>query len=473
MNKYTVQKGDTLAAIGRKYGVSYMDIAKENNISNPDQIYEGQTLQISMPANTGSNTSGRADTVTPATTINKGTAPAAKPVTSPGGVTYGDFSYADFNPMDDPVIQQAYAALEQHNANKPGAWVDPYQSQYMGFLNQYENRDPFSYDFNSDALYQQYKDSYIQQGQMAMMDTMGQAAAMTGGYGNSYAQTVGQQAYNQQLGQLNDIMPELYGMAYDRYQQEGQEMLNMYDRYKGLSDQSFDRHQVEQDNWYREDARLTDNYNTLYDREHDDWERGYNTALEEYLTGRNEKFTADENEKNRVESNRANAKSDLINLITATGYEPTDSELASAGMTREQAKGYAKAYSDSKTGGTSDYSDLDYDTQQKWSKEANKAGKTWSGLTSVWNRMKISEHNPMSSAEFILDYALNNGITPTAADLDSFQTKLEREGLTNDEAAAFIGEWAMAFGLIGLKQPSQNPTTTGGGGGGRHMWDQK
>jgi len=308
---------------------------------------------------------------------------------------------------------------------------------------------------------------------MAMMDTMGQAAAMTGGYGNSYAQTVGQQAYNQQLGQLNDIMPELYGMAYDRYQQEGQEMLNMYDRYKGLSDQSFDRHQVEQDNWYREDARLTDNYNTLYDREHDDWERGYNTALEEYLTGRNEKFTADENEKNRVESNRANAKSDLINLITATGYEPTDSELASAGMTREQAKGYAKAYSDSKTGGTSDYSDLDYDTQQKWSKEANKAGKTWSGLTSVWNRMKISEHNPMSSAEFILDYALNNGITPTAADLDSFQTKLEREGLTNDEAAAFIGEWAMAFGLIGLKQPSQNPTTTGGGGGGRHMWDQK
>ena len=70
---------------------------------------------------------------------------------------------------------------------------------------------------NSDALYQQYRDLYTQQGQMAMMDTMGQAAAMTGGYGNSYAQTAGQQMYNQYLGKLNEVVPELYQQAYNRY----------------------------------------------------------------------------------------------------------------------------------------------------------------------------------------------------------------------------------------------------------------
>ena len=95
-------------------------------------------------------------------------------------------------------------------------------------LKQYLNREKFSYDFNEDALYQQYKDKYIQQGKMAMQDTMGQAAALTGGYGNSYAATVGNQAYNASLENLNDIIPELYQLAYDRYNQEGQDILNKY-----------------------------------------------------------------------------------------------------------------------------------------------------------------------------------------------------------------------------------------------------
>ena len=93
-------------------------------------------------------------------------------------------------------------------------------------LKEYLNRKDFSYNFNEDALYQQYKDKYIQQGKLAMADTIGQASAMTGGYGNSYAATVGNQAYQASLQNLNDIIPELYQMAYDRYNQKGQDMLN-------------------------------------------------------------------------------------------------------------------------------------------------------------------------------------------------------------------------------------------------------
>ena len=100
------------------------------------------------------------------------------------------------------------------------------QNDWNTLYDQYYNRDPFSYDFNADALYQQYKDKYIRQGKLAMADTMGQATAMTGGYGNSYAQSVGQQAYQASLENLNDIVPELYQMAYDRYNQEGQDMLS-------------------------------------------------------------------------------------------------------------------------------------------------------------------------------------------------------------------------------------------------------
>ena len=95
-------------------------------------------------------------------------------------------------------------------------------------LSDIKNRKEFSYNLDEDALYQQYKDKYIKQGKLAMEDTIGQASAMTGGYGNSYAQSVGNQAYNAHLENLNDIVPELYQMAYDRYNNETQDLYNQY-----------------------------------------------------------------------------------------------------------------------------------------------------------------------------------------------------------------------------------------------------
>ena len=83
------------------------------------------------------------------------------------------------------------------------------------------NRQPFKYDYASDPLYAQYRESYTQQGKQAMRDTMGQAAALTGGYGSSYGQAVGQQQYDAYLQRLNDVLPELYGMARDVYADEG------------------------------------------------------------------------------------------------------------------------------------------------------------------------------------------------------------------------------------------------------------
>ena len=101
-----------------------------------------------------------------------------------------------------------------------------YAAQYAKAINDYVNRGKFTYDFNADPVYNQYKDSYTRQGRLAMKDTMGQAAALTGGYGNSYAQTAGQQVYNNYMQKLNDVVPQLSESAYSRYVQEGQDMLN-------------------------------------------------------------------------------------------------------------------------------------------------------------------------------------------------------------------------------------------------------
>lgn len=49
---YTVRSGDTLSQIAKQYGVNYMDIAKTNNIADPNRIYANQLLKIpgSSPA---------------------------------------------------------------------------------------------------------------------------------------------------------------------------------------------------------------------------------------------------------------------------------------------------------------------------------------------------------------------------------------------------------------------------------------
>lgn len=108
-------------------------------------------------------------------------------------------------------------------------------------LEAYLNRKDFQFDLNADALYRQYKDRYVEQGKKAMQDTIGRAAALTGGYGSSYAQNVGQKAYQESLQQLGDVVPALYKLAYDRYQDKGDTLYKTYQSWAQLEQETADR----------------------------------------------------------------------------------------------------------------------------------------------------------------------------------------------------------------------------------------
>ena len=94
------------------------------------------------------------------------------------------------------------------------------QAGYNNALNALTNREAFKYDLSNDQLYQQAKDQYQQMGRTAMADTIGQASAMTGGYGNSYATTAGSQAYQSYLQQLNNNIADYYNLALGAYNSE-------------------------------------------------------------------------------------------------------------------------------------------------------------------------------------------------------------------------------------------------------------
>ena len=195
-----------------------------------------------------------------------------KPATKSANATQGTTSTTStgtaptgYQPSD--TVAQAQQMLNDYMAQKPGAYQSTWQGQMDELMNQILNRKPFEYDVNSDALYQQYKDQYVLQGQQAMLDTMGQAAALTGGYGNSYAQTAGQQAYQGYLQQLNDRIPDLYQLALSKYQMEGNALADQYAMLGAREDQAYGRYRDSVSDYYNELQRLYSQYNT--EREYD------------------------------------------------------------------------------------------------------------------------------------------------------------------------------------------------------------
>lgn len=247
-------------------------------------------------------------------------------------------------------VSAAMQELQNVISQQPAA----FQSQHMGelnnILNQILGRKNFSYDMSNDPFYQNYRQMYMNAGKQAMQDTVGQMSALTGGYGNSYAATAGQQQYNQYLQQLNDRIPELQGMALDRYNAEG-DLLGM--KYGMLND--------------------------AYNREYGEWQDQYNRWLGErdfaqgnYESERNFDYGQYSDDVNNwfdiagMEQQQGNADRDYYfdwaMTLLENGKMPTADTLLKAGLSEEEVRllfmgsGSGGSGSSSKSGsGKSDY----------------------------------------------------------------------------------------------------------------------
>ena len=198
--------------------------------------------------------------------------------------TYDDFAYDEYKESDS--VKQAGDALNSHLATKPGEYESKWQTQLDSLMDSIMNREKFSYDLNGDALYQQAKDKYVQLAKLGQADAIGQASAMTGGYGNSYAQSVGQQAYQSQLDNLNDIIPDLYAMALDQYTREGQELYNQYGMLSDRENADYGRYRDTVSDYLTERDYLQGVYNSERDFDYSKYvnERGF--AYDKYSADR-------------------------------------------------------------------------------------------------------------------------------------------------------------------------------------------
>ena len=190
-------------------------------------------------------------------------------------------------------------ALRQAESILPD-FTSSYDGVISRLYDEIVSRPAFQYDPLGDPLYRNYRTQMITEGSRAMRDTAGEASALTGGYGSTYAQSLGQQQYAQYLERLGRVMPELYEAAYKRYRDEGEDLWTQFSAARGLADSEVGRRQ--------------DRFTMAADLEKQRYERGEKQYQK------------------------------LLSLISQSGYVPSDEELQAAGMNRDQADALRNAF---------------------------------------------------------------------------------------------------------------------------------
>lgn len=199
--------------------------------SNGEAVVENAQTTSTAPAVTAANDTGSSEKVMSGTT-GSGASTAGNAASKPASTT------------PDKVLEGM--SFDDIASKLNQAYDSKWDEQIADLYNQIVQRKPFSYSSEDDLLYQQYKQRFTEQGKQAMRDTMGQAAALTGGYGSSYGQAVGQQQYDEYLKALNDKLPELYDRAYQRYAQEGDRLTQLYGLATDMDARDYSRFQGEQ-----------------------------------------------------------------------------------------------------------------------------------------------------------------------------------------------------------------------------------
>lgn len=242
-------------------------------------------------------------------------------------------------------IQMPTFDIDSYMASNP---KPTYESQYSeridNLLNQILNREKFSYDVETDPLYQQYKKQYIREGNRAMNDTLASMASGAGGM-NTWAATAAQQANDYHMAQLGDKIPELYQLAYSMYLDDIAGQRNDLSMLQGLDNTDYSRYRDDVTDWYSDRDFAFNDYR--YDMGDWQWGTEFNNQAEkdEYDKEWTQKKWDYGLERDALEDSRydrTEARELAIELLKM-GKMPSAELLAAAGISSADAMSLAAA----------------------------------------------------------------------------------------------------------------------------------
>lgn len=178
--------------------------------------------------------------------------------------------------------QQANTAqqnMEALQAQKPQSFMSKYGGTLDSILERINTPQDFKYEFSGDGMFKNLEDVYTQKGKQASADAMGQAAGLTGGYGNTYAQGAGQQAYQQYLMDLYGAGMDLSRQAFERYQAGRADDYNRLAAVQNMDESDYNRSRDQMADWRQDVADARDAYRderdfgyNVYTNDRDYWQ---------------------------------------------------------------------------------------------------------------------------------------------------------------------------------------------------------
>ena len=176
-----------------------------------------------------------------------------------------------YQPSDE--VAAADAERRSMAAMKPQNYESSYDEQIAAIYEEMKNRPDFAYDSGKDENYQHYVRVYQKAGRDAMEDTMGKAAALSGGYHSSYAQAAAQQMYQQYLEKLAQLIPQFGSKAREEYDRQGRSLQERYKQMQDMEREEYDRWMDQEKMWQDAAALSQRQYEDLQEQDRRNYEQ--------------------------------------------------------------------------------------------------------------------------------------------------------------------------------------------------------
>lgn len=156
--------------------------------------------------------------------------------------------------------QQAQQNMQNVQNQRPQSYQSKYGAALDNILQQIQNPGQFKYEFNSDNLFKSYADLMTQNAKQASQNAMGQAAGLTGGYGNTYAMAAGNQAYQEAIRPLYDRGMQLAALARENYDKDRADLYNQMGALQNMDEADYGRYRDTMADWRQDEANATEAY---------------------------------------------------------------------------------------------------------------------------------------------------------------------------------------------------------------------
>lgn len=157
--------------------------------------------------------------------------------------------------------------ISQINNTKKPTYSSKYNDLLSSKLNEIINAKDFTYDAESDPVYQQYKNEYVTLGKDVVQNAVNNASNLAGGYGNSYSAAAASQANQQYITGMSERIPQLMDAAMKKYQMEQENAYRQFGALQSEESRQYGQYRDTVSDYYSDVNYLTEGYKQALDQE--------------------------------------------------------------------------------------------------------------------------------------------------------------------------------------------------------------